>query len=311
MTVSTTTSRVEYAGNGSTTAFAVNFYFLANADLKVYKAGVLQTITTHYSVSGAGNPAGGTVTFVSAPAAGQAVVILRDPALTQTTDYVANDPFPAESHERALDRLTMIAQRNRELGDRSFRLADGDTSGASTLIPTPEANKFVAWNPTGTGLQNVDPTTLVTSVTYGTTVSNIFTGDSATTAFTLSANPGSVNNLDVSIGGVTQLPGIDYTWTGGTTLTFTPAPANGEKILVRFGQALPQAPSALNIQVANFTGTGAQVNFTLPSVPTNENHTGVYVGGVYQQKNTYSLAGTTLTFSEAPPVNASIEVTFI
>lgn len=154
MTVSTTTSRVEYAGNGSTTAFSVPFYFLAAGDLKVYKAGTLQTLTTHYTVSGAGNEAGGTVTFLSAPTAGQDVVIFRDPALTQQTDYPDNDPFPAQSHERALDRLTMIAQRNRDLGERSIRLNDSDTSGASTELPTPVANKGLKWNSSGSGLEN-------------------------------------------------------------------------------------------------------------------------------------------------------------
>lgn len=241
MTVSTTTSRVEHAGNGSTTAFAVPFYFLANADLKVYKAGVLQTITTHYTVSGAGNPAGGTVTFVSAPAAGQTVVILRDPALTQTTDYVANDPFPAESHERALDRLTMIAQRNRELGDRSFRLPDGDTSGASTVLPSPEANTVVSWNSQGTALVNRDPSDFATALTYADRRVETFTGDGVTVDFTLAETPAVVANTDVDIEGVSQVPGVDYQLLAdGLTLRFDVAPPNGQTIAVKYGQAVAQ-----------------------------------------------------------------------
>jgi hypothetical protein len=62
----------------------------------------------------------------------------------------------------------------------------------------------------------------------------------------------------------------------------------------------------------NFTGTGSQVNFTLTAAPSDENNSQVYVNGVYQQKNTYSLtgAGNILTFSEAPPVTSTIEVTY-
>lgn len=56
-----------------------------------------------------------------------------------------------------------------------------------------------------------------------------------------------------------------------------------------------------NETVDLFSGTGAQVNFTLSVDPGNENNTWVYVSGVYQQKNTYSLSGTTLTFATAPP----------
>ena len=66
----------------------------------------------------------------------------------------------------------------------------------------------------------------------------------------------------------------------------------------------------LAYEVQNFTGTGAAVNFTLSSAPINENATFVYINGVYQNKNTYTLSGATLTFSEAPPVTSKIEVMF-
>ena len=155
MTVATTTSRVEYSGNAVTLAFSVPFYFLANADLKVFLAGTLQTLTTHYSVSGAGNPAGGTVTFVTAPGSGAAVVVLRDPAVVQQTDYAPNDPFPAESHEQALDKLTMIAQRLTERAGRSATLPDGYVGGASPSLPVPGAGQYLRWNVAGTALEAV------------------------------------------------------------------------------------------------------------------------------------------------------------
>ena len=63
--------------------------------------------------------------------------------------------------------------------------------------------------------------------------------------------------------------------------------------------------------IANFTGDGTDTTFTLASAPTGENATNVYINGVYQQKNTYSLAGVTLTFSEAPPVTSTIEVNYV
>lgn len=60
----------------------------------------------------------------------------------------------------------------------------------------------------------------------------------------------------------------------------------------------------------NFTGTGSQTIFTLTTAPGSENSTEVYINGVYQQKNTYTVIGSTLTFSEAPPVTSSIEVIY-
>lgn len=64
--------------------------------------------------------------------------------------------------------------------------------------------------------------------------------------------------------------------------------------------------------IANFTGNGSTVAFTLASAPAGgENATNVYINGVYQQKNTYSVAGTVVTFSQAPPVTSSIEVNYV
>ena len=63
--------------------------------------------------------------------------------------------------------------------------------------------------------------------------------------------------------------------------------------------------------IANFTGTGSQVNFTLASSPASENSTQIYINGVYQQKNTYSVAGPVITFSQAPPVTSTIEVNYV
>lgn len=62
--------------------------------------------------------------------------------------------------------------------------------------------------------------------------------------------------------------------------------------------------------VANFTGTGSQTTFALPSAPINENATQIFINGVYQQKNTYSISVANLIFSAAPPYTATIEVVY-
>ena len=67
---------------------------------------------------------------------------------------------------------------------------------------------------------------------------------------------------------------------------------------------------AASYQVQNFTGDGATIIFTLSAASFGENYTFVYINGVYQNKNTYSISGTTLTFSEAPPITSKIEVMF-
>jgi len=139
MTVSTTTSKVSYSGNGSTTAFSVGFYFLATSDLKVTlrsAAGVetVKTLGTDYSVTGAGVTSGGTVTMTTAPATGTTLVVSRNAPLTQTVDYQPNDPFPANTHEQALDKLTMITQQMQEQLDRSVKTAISDTITPDQLL---------------------------------------------------------------------------------------------------------------------------------------------------------------------------------
>lgn len=67
---------------------------------------------------------------------------------------------------------------------------------------------------------------------------------------------------------------------------------------------------AVEFQIQNFTGTGLQTVFTLSSAALGENFTSVYINGVYQQKNTYTVSGVTLTFSQAPPVTSTIEVMY-
>ena len=67
---------------------------------------------------------------------------------------------------------------------------------------------------------------------------------------------------------------------------------------------------AASYQVNNFTGTGSQTVFTLNAASLGENLTFVYINGVYQNKNTYTVSGVTLTFSQAPPITSLIEVMF-
>jgi len=156
MTVSSTTTKNSYSGDGSTTTFAYAFKIFADADLTVIlrsAAGTetVQTLTTNYTVTNAGNASGGNVVFVTAPASGVTVVIRRNMAQTQSTDYTANDPFPAESHEDALDRLTFIAQQQQEEVDRSIKLSRTNTMTSTefTVGATDRANKILAFDGSG------------------------------------------------------------------------------------------------------------------------------------------------------------------
>jgi hypothetical protein len=137
MTVSSSTSSVSYSGNGSTTVFAYTFKIFEDSDLVVVEKNVntgvetTKTLTTDYTVSGAGNDSGGNVTFVTAPASGITVTISRSLPLTQETNYVENDPFPAQAHEDALDKLTMLVQQVDTKDINAYYTVDSFTQGSA------------------------------------------------------------------------------------------------------------------------------------------------------------------------------------
>jgi hypothetical protein len=154
MTVSSTTSKASYSGNGTTTAFTVPFYFLEAADVQVIlRSGTtetVQTLTTNYTVAGAGVTSGGTVTMLVAPAVGTTLTILRNIEATQETDLVPNDRLPAETLEVALDKATMLIQQLDEEAGRSLKFPASDTTASAQLpVSTARASKFLSFDASG------------------------------------------------------------------------------------------------------------------------------------------------------------------
>lgn len=69
-------------------------------------------------------------------------------------------------------------------------------------------------------------------------------------------------------------------------------------------------PAAVSGSVVknDFVGNGSTVNFTLSATPSTVLATNVFINGVYQEKDSYSLSANVVTFSTAPPLNSSIEI---
>jgi len=129
-----------------------------------------------------------------------------------------------------------------------------------------------------------------------------FTGNGSQVTFTLSNTPYSKDITFVYINGVYQNKNTYNI--AGNTLVFTTAPPNTSTIEIMYLQQIQP------VGVDDFTGDGATTVFTLSGSPLTENATFVFINGVYQQKNTYTVVGTTLTFSTAPPNTSIIEVVY-
>ena len=156
MTVSSSTNRASYSGNGSLTTFAYGFKVFDQDDLTVILRAsngteTVQTITTDYTVTGVGDVSGGNVVFVTAPASGVTVVILREMDLEQGLDLVPNDPFPAQSLENSLDKLTFMVQQHSEQLGRAIKASRTNVlSGSEFVISAADrANKVFSFDGSG------------------------------------------------------------------------------------------------------------------------------------------------------------------
>ena len=158
MTISSTTVKNSYAGNGTLDTFNYTFKIFADADIQVIirdatATETVKTLITHYTVTGAGSASGGTIVFTAGniPTATETVVIRRASPQTQAIDYIANDPFPAESHEEGLDRSMMAIQQLQEEVDRSIKLSRTNTMNSTefTIGDTDRANKVFGFDSAG------------------------------------------------------------------------------------------------------------------------------------------------------------------
>lgn len=163
MAISSTTIEVQSSGNGVTTVFNFPHYFLEQNDLLVYITDALgnitlKTLTTHYSVSGAGVAGGGSVSFLVAPASGETVTIINSPDLLQESEFEDNSKFPALVAETAWDKLTLIVQRQNNLIAKSLSVPDGSVGLIDTEIQgVPAAFQVPRVNSAGDGLEWEDP----------------------------------------------------------------------------------------------------------------------------------------------------------
>lgn len=168
MTKSVETNVLTYAGNGSTTDFAFTFPILDETHVEVEKvtdssgAISVQTLTTHYTISGSGNTedstdyTSGTVEFVTAPASGETVVIKYDVPITQGVDLLENSTLAAETLEDSLDKAAMIDSMQQEQIDNALRINSAESSFNDTIIKgAPSAGYIIQVDSGGDDLEFV------------------------------------------------------------------------------------------------------------------------------------------------------------
>lgn len=236
MTVLAQTPRNQYVGNGAQTVYSYGFEIVADADIAVYVGTVRQTLTTHYTVSGAGNNSGGSITFLSAPANGAIVTFRRDMSYARSVDFQQGGAAFASNFNADSDRNTLAVQQIQEQVNRTLRLGPGSQyQGENLEIGESSAdriNKVLGFDGDG------DITLLA---------------DMATEQFVL-------DNISASGGGTV----LSVNASGGTTgLTFTGGPVTNSGTLTLSG-TLAVANGGTGTTTS--TGTGSTVRSASPAL---------------------------------------------
>src|SRR6056300_1497728 len=200
--------------------------------------------------------------------------------------------------------LPNIAQNNIWLGNSSsVPTATSHTVGniSDVTLSSLSDGQALVWDNTSSYWKN---STISAGSTSLNVEKNILAGDGSTVAFTVSSSIVSENNTQVYIDGVYQSK--DNYSTSGSTVTFTTAPPNGAEIEVIHFVSVQGI-----VRTDTFTGDNSTVAFTVGTSIIDENNTQIYIDGVYQSKDNYTVSGSTITFSTAPPTSVAIEVVHI
>jgi hypothetical protein len=213
--------RVQYTATAGQTSFTVGFEFFNNADLKVFNGTTLLTFSaspadaTEYSVSGAGQTGGGSITL-GAPGAtlNDIITISRDVAIERVTDFPTSGAFQIGSLNTELDKIIAMCQQLERDLKFSPRAATTTANTFDITFPNLVANKVLNVNSAGTGLEFTQDITDITTIagiaSDVSTVSGIAAdvtavANDATDIGVVSTNIASVNTVATNIADVIKV----------------------------------------------------------------------------------------------------------
>ena len=158
MTVTTTTTRSVFTGDGLTASFPFTFALQQASDLEVYVNDVLQNLGSAYSVQPTGNSypcVGGNIVFtlLSTPANQAAGLVVRVMQETQTTALPVEGNISEQTFENVFDKAVMLIQQLQEIINRSITIPI-TSENVNLQLPAPSANDLIGWDATATSIVN-------------------------------------------------------------------------------------------------------------------------------------------------------------
>lgn len=161
VTLSTSIASQTFPGNGLTQLFPCGFRIFDEADVvvttidQVAGTSAPMTLNTDYTIAGAGDASGFTLSTTLPVADGKNLLVSRVMPYTQPTDFTNQGAFFPTMHEDAMDRLGMQIQQLAGASGRSARVPDGLIPSPSTELPIPLPLHAIGWNESGDALQNI------------------------------------------------------------------------------------------------------------------------------------------------------------
>jgi hypothetical protein len=139
---------IQYAADGSQTQFSYPFPIFVEDDLEVYTGDTKEIFG--YSVLGAGNSYGGSITFDTPPASGVVVTLRRSLAIGRITDFQQSGAFRAKDINDELDYLTATLQQVADDVGRAVHLSFTDEAADLELPSKDErANRVLGFDASG------------------------------------------------------------------------------------------------------------------------------------------------------------------
>ena len=306
-----------FDGNDSTVSFPFTFKVFDSDEVRVVaETGAVETdleLGTDYTVvlNADQNAApGGSVVLAAPLATGTRLTLTSALEMLQPVDLTNQGGFYPRVINSALDRLTILLQQLASVVSRTlkFPLSDGpvgDLPGrsarAGTVLAFDEATGEPVAGPDIASVNGVagaleaintvsgsiaDVNTVADNITDLSNFSGVYYGPSA-------ADPTTRRD-----GSPLQVGDLYFNTVVNALRTYN-------------GSAWRESVSGA-VTVQNLSGDGVETEFPLNYAPESEVITNVFIGGAYQQKNTYELGGANgdvLIFNEAPPAGTdNIEV---
>jgi hypothetical protein len=278
-TIPTNDRRELYTATAAQTVFPFDFPMYAQTDLRVRRtrAGVAVTLTlgSDYTVTGAGNQAGGSITFTTGALAGDQILVESAMPTGRTSAFTDGGDLPAAALNSEFNRIFITLQQQERDGARALQV-DAAETGLTALPPVvTRANKLLGFDASGNPIAVAATAGPNPATVTGFMATVLDDGDAQTARATLGA-AAAVNQLyglasasTVDLGQWSYSEAVEIT--GTVTITSFGNAAPGLRRIVRFnGTPLLTAnaniilPGGNNIQTvafdwAEFISLGASV----------------------------------------------------